>query len=80
MTQKICISADSCAVWREYPSEILWDIKLIATDFGEIRIPVHYDELLKLMYGNYMDIPPLENRIHEVMHNYHRIKSFLNRM
>lgn len=76
---KICISADSYADWREYPSEILWETELVSTDFGEIRIPVHYDELLKLMYGKYMDIPPLENRIHEVMHNYHRIKSYSNR-
>ena len=73
---EICVSADAYADWREYPSKILWETKVISTSFGEIRIPVHYDELLKLMYGEYMSIPMLDDRIREVMYNYNRIQYY----
>ena len=74
----ICISADSYADWCEYPTAILWETKLIDTNFGEIRIPVHYDELLTLMYGDYSAWPSLQDRIGEVMKNYERIRYYQN--
>ena len=72
----ICVSADTYADWCEYPSDLLWDSKIVETDFGEIRIPIHFDELLKMMYGDYMSVPPIQQRIHEVLYNYHRIQFF----
>lgn len=73
-----CLSADSFATWKEIPSRILWDTKLVECAYGTIRIPVHYDELLKLMYGDFMTIPSLERRINEVINSYKRIKWFSN--
>lgn len=75
----VCISADSYADWCEYPTDILWKTKLMTTDFGEIRIPVHYDELLKVIYGDYMSVPPIEKRMEEVLYNHHRIKFYNKR-
>ena len=74
-----CISADSYADWREYPTHMLWETKLIEADFGEIRIPVHYDALLKLFYGDYQMVPPIEKRIREVLYNYRRITLYQNK-
>ena len=71
-----CISADNYADWRDYPSKLMWKTKVVETSFGEIRVPVHYDELLRIMYGDYMKVPPIEERIKEVMYNYHRIITF----
>lgn len=68
-----CISADSFAEWRFIPTYLLWETKIVNCDYGEIRIPTHYDEILSIMYGDYHSIPPLEERIHEVMSNYERI-------
>ena len=72
----VCIHADTFAEFRNFPSELLWQTQLITTNFGEIRIPIYYHELLELVYGKYMEIPPIERRIHEVMYNYHRIDSY----
>lgn len=74
-----CISADVYAEWCEYPSALLWDTKIVNTDFGEMRISTHNEELLQLMYGDYMMVPPIHQRIKEVLYNYHRIKFFNKR-
>lgn len=71
-----CISADAFATWKEVPSALLWNTKLVDCDYGTVRIPEHYDELLTLMYGDYKSIPPLENRIKEVVNNHKRINAF----
>ena len=68
-----CISADSFATWKEIPSALLWETKLAECDYGEIRIPVHYKELLEMFYGDYMAVPPLERRIGEVVTHHRRI-------
>lgn len=60
----------------EYVSLMTWDPDLplfkkewfkdyLYADFEDIRvkIPVGYDEFLKLQYGNYMELPPVEQRI-----------------
>ena len=73
-----CISADTFADWKVIPSRLLWDTKIVKGSYGEIRIPVHYDELLTIMYGDYKKIPSLQGRIHEVLSNYKRIIKFNN--
>ena len=72
----VCISADSYAEWADYPTELLWDTEIVDTAYGQIRIPVHYKELLELEYGDYLSIPSLEDRIGEVQKNYRRIKHY----
>lgn len=71
-----CISADSFATWKEIPTELLWETKLAECDYGTVRIPVHYEKLLELFYGDYMSAPSLESRINEVL-NYHKTIKFL---
>ena len=75
-TASYCISADTFASWRDYPTSLLWETKVVEADYGEIRIPVHFEELLSLIYGDYKKIPPLEKRIQEVRYNHLRIKQY----
>lgn len=72
---KLLVSADSFADWYEFDSEMIYFTELISTDCGEFRIPKQYDALLKKMYGDYMKVPPLENRIREMQFHYKRLKS-----
>lgn len=67
-----CISADTFSTWREVPSALLWETKLAQCDYGTVRIPVYYEKLLELFYGDYKAVPPLESRINEVL-NFHRM-------
>ena len=75
---KYCVMADTWANWREFPTELITETMLISRDYGEIRVPVRYKELLTLLYGDYMRVPPLESRIREVVHNHDRILRFQN--
>ena len=70
-----CISADIFATWKEIPTALLWETKLVECDYGTVRIPVHYEELLEFFYGDYMSVPPLKNRIDEVIHAHRKIKT-----
>ena len=73
---KYCVSADISATGKQIPSEILWDTKLYDCDFGTVRVPVRYDELLTLFYRDYRAVPALESRIEEMVRHHKRIKSF----
>ena len=37
---------------------------------GEIKIPRKYDEYLRLQYGDYMTLPPVEKRVSQHYHYY----------
>ncbi len=71
-----CVSADSYADWYYFPSEYLKETKLIETQDGVWRIPVEYDKLLKIIYGDYKQVPPIEDRIEELLFHYRRLKFF----
>ncbi len=71
-----CVTADTFASNREIPTNLLWETKLVRCSYGEVRIPIHYKELLNLIYGDYQNIPPLSSRINEVLFHYERIKKF----
>lgn len=71
------ISADTYSADYQYPTALLTETKIITTAYGEARMPVRYDELLKIIYGDYMMIPPLKSRIGELLFNYNRIKYFM---
>ncbi len=72
-----CISADIFATWKDIPSALLWETKLVQCGYGTVRVPVHYEKLLELMYGDYRTVPPLESRIREVINHHRRIKAFM---
>lgn len=71
-----CISADVFATWKEIPSALLWETQLMDCSYGTVRVPVHYEQLLTMMYGDYRTVPPLKSRIGEVLIHHERIKSF----
>ncbi len=71
-----CVPADTYAAWKEIPSKLLWDTEVVRCDYGEVRIPRHYDEILTILYGDYHTVPPLDDRIEEVMSNFERIVWF----
>ncbi len=58
-------------IYFEY--EKLWDTKLIDTDYGTFRITKNYDEILSRIYGDYMRVYPLENRLSEMLRFYEHI-------
>ena len=73
---KYLVSADSFADDYLFPSDIFNNTKLITTDLGTFRIPEKYDEILKIQYGDYMKIFPLEERVNEMMNSYERLKRY----
>lgn len=52
-------------IW--FITEKLLDTKLIQNDYGTFRICKHYDHILSTLYGDYMKIYPLENRLREMI-------------
>lgn len=70
-----CISSDIFATWYVFPTYFLSETELFHTEVGSFRVSRHYDELLKLIYGDYNQVPPLEDRIQEIKQNYEIFKN-----
>lgn len=73
---EICVEADSFADWYEIPREYLIKTELMDTDMGTFRVSSNYKELLTIWYKDYMSLPPIENRIGEVVRNTKRLIYF----
>ena len=73
---KVCITADLFADWYNIPTSLITETRLMTVDYGEVRIPNNYDEMLKIVYGDYMRIPELNNRLEEVIRHCNRFKCF----
>ncbi|MDY2911190.1 MAG: hypothetical protein SOT58_03940 [Agathobacter sp.] len=43
---------------------------------AQLRVPVHYESVLGVLYKEYYKVPALEDRIREMMYNYKRLKRF----
>lgn len=72
------ISADSFAEWYLFPKELFRDTKLIKIETGTFRIPVDYKKMLEITYGEFDRIPPLKQRLEEMLFAYDRLKYFDN--
>ena len=72
------VSADVFADWYEFPRSLFEETELFHTVDGTFRIPKQYAELLTLVYKDYMSIPDLDTRIHEVMTHYNYLKFMEN--
>lgn len=70
------IEADINADWCEFPAGYLRSTTFINTQNGEFKIPVYYDELLELLYGNYTKAPDVVKCIDEIQYHYNRFISF----
>ena len=53
-----------CPSWEESRYERKWFDSIISTEFEDIEvlIPAAFDEILTSEYGDYMKLPPIENR------------------
>lgn len=74
-TSSVCVSADVFATWYEFPQNI-WQTELLELPMGIFRIPTCYKEILNIVYGDYMKIPPLEDRLEEIKRNYNLISNY----
>ena len=72
------VSADVFADWYEFPRSLFEETELFHTVDGTFRIPKQYAELLTLVYKDYMCIPDLDTRIHEVMTHFNYLKFMEN--
>lgn len=59
-----------------YEAEDIMITKLIETRDGVFRIPIGADKILKEQYGDYRAYMPIEDRVHEMLHNYWQIKKY----
>ena len=75
---KYVVSADFFANQYLFPTKMLTETMLYASDIGEFRIPKDYNGFLRMVYGNYMEYPPLESRIKQVMGAARRFRYFEN--
>ena len=75
-SSKYVVSADFFANWYLIPTEMLTETILYTSEIGEFRIPKDYDGFLKMAYGNYMEYPPLESRIKQIMDASKRFRYF----
>lgn len=73
LESKFNITADRVADINQYPTEKLWETIIVTLEYGEARIPVYYDDILSLGYGDYLTIPSLENRLEEMLNHYKHI-------
>ena len=71
-----CISADVFAADASFPATAIKTTLQYATSQGSYAIPTGHDEILRLLYKNYMQAFPLENRIQEMTGHYQTLKRF----
>lgn len=73
---KYCISFDDESANYIYETDLLWDTKLIKLPSGTFRITKNYEYVLWLIYGKYMDVPLLNDRIDELTRMYKKLKYY----
>lgn len=70
---KMCITVAGDYKNKAFETNKLWETMLIKTENGTFRITKNYDYVLKIIYGNYQKIFPLENRLNEMISHYNKI-------
>jgi len=70
-----------CAIWNERPFWGVFDKKFVEEttlapfEDGYFRIPKDYDEVLRLWYGDYMQLPPIKNRVYHHLYKVYKKES-----
>lgn len=66
--------------WNRAVFDIHWFEEYLYQDFGDfkVRIPKGYDACLKLMYGDYMELPPINKRVFTHQIYYTNLKEALS--
>ncbi len=73
---KYNITADTFSGEVIYKSKSVWKTTLVKTNIGEYFIPFDCDTILRQTYGDYTKIPPLENRVDEVLYHYGKLNKY----
>lgn len=60
----------------KYDKDDILNTVLFTTRDGTFRIPVGYENILSMGYGNYRKYMPLEDRVSEMLHNYWKLKKY----
>ena len=68
------VLADGYATRWKWKGNWLIDTMPYVTAEGEFRIPIHYEDILTEIYGDYLQTPPLKNCVQEMMGFYKRLK------
>lgn len=55
--------------FRSIPNEWFSDYKIAKFETIEAKIPIGYDEYLTMVYGDYMKLPPEEDRVNHMYNN-----------
>jgi len=58
--------------FRTIPSSVFVGEKYISFEGKEYRVPFHYEVYLQILYGSYMELPPVEKRV--TIHQYKAYK------
>lgn len=69
-----CVSADQFSDWYIFPKSI-WNTTTISVSEVEFRIPADYQSILEMLYGDYSTVPPLANRIKELIYHLKKLES-----
>lgn len=72
ISSEYCVSADQFSDWYLFPKTI-WNTDVVTVKGIPLRVPKDYDSMLKLVYGDYNNIPPVESRIKELVFHYKKI-------
>lgn len=70
---KWCIPIGTETKKRVFSTQKLWDLMPYETNSGTFYITRHYDEILKQIYGNYMQRPSLTSRLQEMLDHLHAL-------
>lgn len=68
-----CTTADLFATDYQIPVEYFINTSELVVDGKEFPIPKNYEGFLKLIYGNYLTVPPYRNRVNEFKKFYNLI-------
>lgn len=71
-----CIPATNSAGKYIFNTNHFWDTELIDLSEGTFRVTKYYDEVLKIIYKDYMKVPALKSRIEEVLVHYKELTKF----
>lgn len=63
-----CTTADRFGITYLYPTKEMWELIPREIDGFEYMIPSNYDEILRVVYGDYNSFPTLDKRINDVVY------------
>ena len=73
---KYLVSADIFAADATFSGDEIRQTEECSTDHGVYPIPVGYDQILKSLYKNYLQVPSMESRLDELYSHYRQLNQY----